>query len=1146
MCLAVSANAQRPSWVPPHLYTPAAPPPMEAPHSEWFDRDQATHRSLLKGAKNNFLIVPVGVTGLGFSRATRSRMTTDLTVAFGKNGASLDPHTVTRAFGDGQRQIAQDSIDTLSTDLKATQRLIVNVGHDSRGQMNVAVQWAQRLDPSKPWQPAKTANYRYPIAGTAPADVFRDKAVPEIAEFAQQKIVRQASQTAPANVFSLPKDLKSLAELAQAHPFNEALTYQLLAAYAPSKPVRARERLYERSLLALQGLDQADWRVRYLLARAYLQLNERPTALALLSSPGQPPERALIALANGHLPALEVEVPLVKEDVFRLQLELDLHSLRQIYEVRIKDPVPAFLAQKRFRDSVWWPLIETRLQDKDAWGISSNINMKQLLDASLPVDGLELSSKLRGLTALGKPIDEEVLGGSIFEHVNRVRESDVRVRACIQDRASCVIVSYLDMMEALAISNFAKLIERAASLQKSYDRAEALSRSLVGILSGQPEFECARSKVALLGLQQAEPQRKASFLRSLREHASKAAYWEHEQSETTYQSMISMGLPSQGSSPFLELYQNDLPVRDFWYIPDDEPEDILLKMLQARLPYSTTGIEPFRSLLIRSRNDASAVQAIMKLLTNRFVGHPGRQELLQLERMYVKQSPTAIESKDAGLEAAFAAGKRDRPDDWGVYWSYGATLIAERGAYQEASKAFLSFPGFMDASGLNRVNLSNWAHNAGSRLFWLGAIEEARPLYEISANLKTGSAASMASATRLDVLAGHFDKAVTGSLSRATRYNDAYAYRDYLSWLFVMNQSERAWPAFDLLAAKLETPQAWLAADVGMRKEGRSWAQARKWLLDRGRSEIRLGGEKPALASAIMFNMVDREVPNDFLQTLMQIQGKKVSVFAPPEVLTPAAAEDDLQQVPPSQLASRNDPSLRAGKIDSHLVMFAQAWESLQRNQFDIAAKQFLRMASFYPIEGKVYNPPSYNYALSYYARAAAKSGTTQVLSTYLEKHEPAYFERFDHFLAKAVLKAESKDHTAAIADLKLAFYARPFTESRPVYTEYQWAETCEWLFEQSRDVRYRELVLPWLRAHQKIQPMYAWAYAMEAKLTTNESDRLRALGAALYLDPLSRRAATFSSAEKAKATQAFMLNNPFTQKKSGSTRTAAFGNGNG
>jgi hypothetical protein len=74
----------------------------------------------------------------------------------------------------------------------------------------------------------------------------------------------------------------------------------------------------------------------------------------------------------------------------------------------------------------------------------------------------------------------------------------------------------------------------------------------------------------------------------------------------------------------------------------------------------------------------------------------------------------------------------------------------------------------------------------------------------------------------------------------------------------------------------------------------------------------------------------------------------------------------------------------------------------------------------------------------------------------------------------------------------------------------------------------YRELALDWARKHQRIAPMYSWAYAIEAELAKTSAERLRALAITLYLDPNSERASRLPAAEREKAKQWLNANNPF------------------
>lgn len=1111
----------------------------------WFQMDQDRHRELLRGANAQTLIVPVAVQEGGLDRATRSQMTAELTAAFGGAGAGarLDAYAVQRAFGDGLRTTQVGKLDSISNELGVTRRLIVQAGHDRQGNLKVNVTWATRPDRSAFWQLPKTTSFSFPMGASAPAEVFREKAIPAIAGFIGVTPVSITLRKPPTELPRLPADLARLEAMADASPFNEALAFQLLGALAPRQPVRTREQLHERALLKLRALDGSDWRVRFLLARAHLNLNNRPAAVALLADARQPAEKALLAAANGSLPALEREVGLVKEELFRLMLELDLQALRREYRVPIKEPVPAFIGKTVAQDGIWWPLFERRLADGDGWQVQMNLQLKVLLDRVLPVEGLNLEAQARGLQALGKDIDPDALGATVLEHVNRLRSADVKVRACAREGQSCVRTGYLDLMESSAVANFVKSITRAGVMQASYERAEEQARSLAKYLDGQPDFAVAVSRVILEGAQRMTPENRNRLMKVQIDSALVAAHWEQEQSLTSRQALVSMGVPSSASIPFLMEYADDLPPRDFWFSGFSGYPEAAMAARRGRAFHSVTNVAPVIEVLSLPTLAAGDKEVLTRDLADRFQGHPERQTLLALHRPAQTDAASAGPSSGAAakldpLEEEFKAALRDRAHDWNVYRNHGRRLIEERGAYKEALAVFMQFPGFTDGRGYNRVGLSNWAYDAGSMLFWRGAIEEARPLLKIAADLQTGSAASMGSASRLDLLNRRFGEAMAGSLARGSRYDDPYAYRDYLGWLFATGDSKTAWAGFEQLSGKLDNPQVWLAATAGLQKDGRTWPQVRDWLLAEARRSVVLGGEKPALATAVAMSVVDRRPADDLVQVMKQIEGEPTTAFEPPLVTKPHPVTGYAETIPPSGLTNRLDPSLKAGKVNSHLVMFADAWLSLQREQYAEATEKFYQMALYYPVEGISFQP-NYSYALSYFARAAAKSGDSKGLSEFLEKRTVSYFERFDNHLARAVFAGVKGNHDSAITHLKTAFNYRPYTERRPIFTEYQWAETCEWLFEQTRDPRYRDLVLPWLKAHQKIQPTYAWAYAMEAKLAPLEADRLKALGAALYLDPLSQRAAVFPEATRAKAAKAFAANNPFKLNGAGSGKAS-------
>jgi hypothetical protein len=288
-------------------------------------------------------------------------------------------------------------------------------------------------------------------------------------------------------------------------------------------------------------------------------------------------------------------------------------------------------------------------------------------------------------------------------------------------------------------------------------------------------------------------------------------------------------------------------------------------------------------------------------------------------------------------------------------------------------------------------------------------------------------------------------------------------------------------------------------------------------------------GEKFALTYAVMLNSIDRRPAADLADVLLAIQGdSRVVTEAGTNVIQmPHTATDGVMMVQRSafRMAERG-PFKGKVKVPSQQYLFALGYTALRSGKFAEAVQRFDTMAEFYPIEG-VYTSDIAPYSLAYFAWASAKTGDKLGFERFLSGL-PESHRRFDYHLGMAFFSGVRGDVEASTAHLESALNKRPFTEHRPIFTEYQWAEACEWLFEATRNVKYRDMAIKWAKVNQTLQPMYAWAYTMEAKLTTSDEDRIRALGFALYLDPLSERIAKFSESDRQRAKTWFTANDPF------------------
>jgi tetratricopeptide (TPR) repeat protein len=368
----------------------------------------------------------------------------------------------------------------------------------------------------------------------------------------------------------------------------------------------------------------------------------------------------------------------------------------------------------------------------------------------------------------------------------------------------------------------------------------------------------------------------------------------------------------------------------------------------------------------------------------------------------------------------------------------------------------------------------------------------------------------MISEIRLQLLAGDFHAAMAGSYERAARYPSAYAYRDYLSLLHAMGKSVQAWQGFSQVASAFNVPQVWVSALVGHQVEGRSERYVREWLHRPEIRNARFAAKQFAPTFAILWNSTDRMPPPD-LDRLVE------------------SLEDGTPPVP-------SWPTLTSGRFA--LAYFGAAYSELKHGRWAKSAGVFKEMAEHYPLYGG-----DESFALPYFAMAATKNGDKWLPELLAEEsHIEGDFERdgtYDRLLARAVIAGAEKDVNAAQALLRSAFNIRPNTDYRPILTEYEYAEVCEWLYRETREPRFAEMLLGWAEEYEKIQPTHAWAYAMEYAFAKPGERRVRALAMTLYLDPSSERIKQAPNDEVVQARKWLARNNPFRINDSQRFRTA-------
>jgi hypothetical protein len=694
----------------------------------------------------------------------------------------------------------------------------------------------------------------------------------------------------------------------------------------------------------------------------------------------------------------------------------------------------------------------------------------------------------------------------IARHIRRLVGEFTPVTCCNAYRQNQVSRwDLLWLLESRAEARLTKELYRLDSLQGSAKETMALLDRYEPFFAGHPGLAAAQAEAAGR-LVSTEPYDLAvSWRNRMRQSGLLAIYWSPGENQTSYIGLRTMEVAGSSATSLLgDAYGFDFPRRSYWptfYMGSERDNShTYADLAKESLAYSRVNMDPIANLHQCTEEERRQIYGDLQ---SRFLGAPGRIDNLAWLR---PKSDTPLNEREQ-LRAAIAA----EPDTWFHFYNLAKLLISTDGDYEEAHKVLLSYQRFQGASDpLNAVQLSNEAYDSGSLFYLHGQTELSKDLYKIASDLRTGSEANMTSEIRLQLLAGDFQAAMAGSIERAARYPSAYAYRDYLSLLHATGKSVQTWQGFSQVASAFDVPQVWVSALVGHQLEGRSERYVREWLHRPEIRNARFAAKQFAPAFAILWNSTDRMPPPD-LDRLVE------------------SLEDGTPPV------SRS-PTLTSGK--SALAYFGAAYTELRHGQWAKSADAFKQMADHYSLDAG-----DESFALTYFAMAATKTGDKRLPELLAQESQiEGAFERegaFDRLLARAVIAGAEKDVNAAQALLRSAFNIRPNTDYRPILTEYEYAQVCEWLYGETRDPRFSEMLLGWVGEYEKIQPTHAWAYAMEYAFAKPGERRVRALAMTLYLDPSSERIKRAPNDELVQARKWLARNNPFRTSESHKSWTA-------
>ena len=1105
-------------------------PPISAtlPQSEWLSSEHRLYSQILARHRVDVLVVPLQVQGFALDRIERALMSADLSYVIGTQSALsvADPFLVSRALGEGMRRFDPEAVRQLADQLGARYVLTGYVGHDRNHNFTLTLQLTDRS------RAAATSKTTPPWQKDWRAVPFSDEQTPALV---LHKMLPEVLRTLP-----LPKNAPSVNIVRTTWPMQihfagdlrqlighqpsaapAEATLALLGALSPTVIELPRERFFERAWIA--GLYESDDSESARLFHAYvlMQLNRRPAALLMLNGLSTPQANTLHALLEGDLPGAEQALTGVPDSLERLLLQLSVRDLEGIYgrKLRTKPQVTAAVFSKG--SAQWQKLVSAQAAAANPWGAIDPIIPKMLLDQTFPMRGLDLRSEVQGsVAAHGEIPDEVTMDLASVRHARRVTEQLQPTACCSIDSLAAGPWDALWLTESLAAARIVNSMEKLIRMQGLASEALQSLARYEPLLAGYPDLEVVKADAQVQILQGSPDDEHESRAAAAVRSATLAAEWLPGQSHTTIAALLDLGIPSPQSLFMLDAYGYDYPRRPYW--PDvmlgaDKDGKQRLQLHTEALQFTTSDVTPLMTM--PDGNLPGQRGALLASLGTRFHGN----SLVLTAKVPL---PGLLSIRSEATEAILREALEQDPELWDNYFNLGNYIIKSGGSPDEASQTLLNFPGFHQRHPQDPVAVSNWADDAGELFYRLGLPALTRPFFQISANLDTGSSASLYDAECLRLLDGDYRGAAQIALQRANRYNDGYAYGNYITLLHVLGRGPEAWRVFTQVRDSFEGPEVWLSALVAQRIGNQKEAEIRAWLLTPEIRGARFRTLHFATHEALWAFSTDRVPPADLGSLIEQLDGPPVAragtvsgMTEVPHSLDPNGTE----LIPSSHFRDGKRVELPPGTlIKSAAAFFADAYAALRHGQYDKARQLFDAMADHYRIE---------RYPLAYFAYAAAKSGDPEKLEDYIGRFNAAPYNEipsFDQWLAKAFFAGQRKDANTALEELRVAVRLRPVTDDRPVLTGYQYAEACEWLYRDTGDARFIVELLDWTRKQQAVYPTVAWAYAMQYQYERPGAARMRALAMTEYLDPASPRIGMASRDERVAARAWFDQHSPF------------------
>ncbi|MEW8217175.1 MAG: hypothetical protein AB2770_02380 [Candidatus Thiodiazotropha taylori] len=1109
-------------------------------HSEWESEQSNKHYGNLVADKYNLIVLPVQLrehccdrVGTMMSARWLSKEIESLT-----NYKVMSPELAQRLLGERRRSFDVESVKKLAqesgADIVATylfnefkydgdaedNKLLVVLVNSSGEISKLSHHNLQKITPEMPLE-----------------NIIRKMSTKITKKLFAEELTNESDYTLGSSGhisnYNLPTNLGRLLDHALS-PIENAAYLQLFALLSPSILSYERDRIFERSLMALDDVNPSVPNYNLLKARAQFYLTRKPLAIKTLENPISPSELGFRAYMSGNYPDLKRYVKQINEPLLKLMGYIELKEVQ--YEYKISDD---YDISDKLQEDYWKNLIRIVARDKDIWFVEDNISF---------------FSSIRGLfKEFDEFYDKSITAHFVSGEMNYFEDSDPILEkvlyygnlgitqsfCCLQYTKYLEVNDIWRLYRNLALSNALRSLERSVNVHASYGTAYKKATKLEPILSGHPIFTRLYAQATQGMASKKSGKEKEFFYKKAISLADKviaysgAADFDVLSSELVKKEILEIlpKLREKYKYSFMAIESMDVP-RGYIVLA----KRALSANSVKALPYDHTN---FNILKYTALNKNWSDENLIKYLQKRYNGHPEHTSFLADKMIESNRTNEAIDLLKSVIE-------KDN-SDWNAHDTLGKLLI-ENSEYIDAEKVYSSYSGFLSDVDSQRVDLSNKAYDAGNRFYWTGRHEEAKKFYSIAGSLETGAESGYASLQRIAMMDHDYQTALGYSFRRGKRYNSRYGYRDYLAMLHLLGEHNEAVSGFTSLVSRYDSPPLWTSLLIGQRIQSDSQDDYHNLvgeILTNSPEFMQLQAARYVFLSRVTDRLPSETDLHEIPEILSsnkpyRIQNSIIQKIKNELELgnTFVSCGDSMQECDKKLHNSTGIP-VKNNQFNKY-KNYLDAYISFKNNQYELAFEAYLKNDEIDPImtsdteynkNGKLNSILIVNHTLPYLAMSALMSDKDKFLQSLRKSLKGKHLTKesaFDTLLTESIISASDEQWDKSLDYLKKAFNKRPHTKWRPIYSWYQITEITEWLYLLSNDRRFIVLALEWAKNYQVIQPQFSWAYAFEALYGNNRKDKIKSAAFAQYLDQGSYWLSKVPDDIKRQGKEWWKKNNPF------------------